>query len=183
MCRDDGPGNRWTEVYSLGYQPSAYHTALPTPQSSSIFGASTAPAPLLTPHFNSIVPGKPPVLLDVSSPPQPSVSPPLELFLSLSFPSSMSSGRNWLSARQGPNPLIFLLVVPARAAIALFLPPLPLCWVKARAQIPRSQPHAVHFIVCWSTALDKFSSQEALHIRLTPSLVAGKRSDYSNPGC
>lgn len=31
VCRDDGPANRWTGVCSLGYWPSAYHTALPDP--------------------------------------------------------------------------------------------------------------------------------------------------------
>lgn len=149
MCRDDGPGNRWTRVYSLGYQPSAYHTALPTPQSSSISCASTPPPPLVTPHFISIVSCEPVVFLNLSSPPHPpshSFSPLLELFLSRSFSSSMSSGRSWFSAKLGSNPLIFLHVVTARAAIPLFLPPFLLCWVKASAQIPALQPHAVTLV-------------------------------------
>lgn len=129
----------WATSLLLTTQPCQLHS--PHPSSALLQPLRL----LLTPHFNSIVSGKPPVLLNLSSPPQPSISPPLELFLSLSFSSSMSSGRNWLSAKPGPNPLVFLHVVTARAATALFLPPLLLCWVKARAQIPRSQPHAVHF--------------------------------------
>lgn len=128
MCRDDGPGNRWTGVYSLGYRPSAYHTALPTPQSSSI--SSTTP---LTFHLYCFTPSC--CVIKSSPPPRPpshSLSPPLDLFLPRSFSSSVSPGRNRLSAKLRPNPLIFLHVVTARAAIPLFLRPFLLCWANGQ---------------------------------------------------
>lgn len=57
-----------------------------------------------------------------------SVSPLFDLLLPLSFSSSISPSRNGLSAKPRPNPLIFLHVVTARAAIPLFLHPLLLSW-------------------------------------------------------
>lgn len=61
----------------------------------------------------------------------------LDLPLPLSFSSSISSGRNGLSAKPRPNPLIFLHVVSARAAIPLFLHPLLLCWADGQCSDPR----------------------------------------------
>lgn len=48
------------------------------------------------------------------------------------FSSSASPGRNRLSAKLRPNPLIFLHVVTARAAIPLFLRPFLLCWASGQ---------------------------------------------------
>lgn len=88
-----------------------------------------------TPHFISIVSRHPVVLLNLSPPPHPpsySFSPLLDLFLPLSFSSSISPGRNALSAKPRPNPLIFLHVVTAPAAIPLFLRPFLLCWANGQ---------------------------------------------------
>lgn len=77
---------------------------------------STTP---LTSHFISIVSHYPVVLLNLPPPPcSPSYpfSPLLDLFLPLFFSSSISPGRNGLSAKPRPNPLIFLHVVTARTA-------------------------------------------------------------------
>ena len=74
VCSDDGPANRWTGVYSLGYRPSACHTALPTPQcsSTSFHSPSTAPfAPFLLNCFMlSCLLGYP------TSPPSPALLQP-----------------------------------------------------------------------------------------------------------
>lgn len=101
------------------------------------YSPSTTPP---TSHFISIVSHHPVVLLDLSPPPHPpsySFSPLLDLFLPLSFSSSISPGRNGLSAKPWPNPLIFLHVVTAQAAIPLFLHPLQLCWAKGQCSDPR----------------------------------------------
>lgn len=93
-----------------------------------------------TSHFISIVSCHPVVLLSLPPPPHPpsySFSPHLDLFLPLSFISSISPGRNGLPAKPSPNPLIFLHVVTARAAIPLFLRPVLLCWANGQRSDPR----------------------------------------------
>lgn len=93
-----------------------------------------------TPRFISIASRHPVVLLNSSPPPHPpshSFSPLLDLFLPLSRSSSMYPGRNGSSAKPRPNPLIFLHVVTARAAILLFLRPLLLCWANGQRSHPK----------------------------------------------
>lgn len=133
MCSDDGPSNRWIGVYSLGYQPSAYHTALPTPQSLSI---ACTPTPVHHPsHISSLLFHS--LLLCYSlCPTSYSFPPHLDLFHSLYFSSSIPPGRNGFSAKLRPNPLIFPHV-SARAAIPLFLRPLLLCWANGQCSDPR----------------------------------------------
>lgn len=41
----------------------------------------------------------------------------------------------------------------------------------------------LQFIACWSTTLNKFPSKGAVYIRLSPTTLAGKLSDYSKLGC
>ncbi len=93
---------------------------------------STTP---LTPHSISIVSRHPVVLLNLlphPHPPSNAFSPRHDLFLPFSFSSSMSPDRNGLSAKPRSNPLIFLDVVTAQAAIPLFLRPFLLCWANGQ---------------------------------------------------
>lgn len=124
----------WATGLLLATQPCQLHNAHPSP--------STAPPLLLTPHFISTVSRYPVYCVTQLLSGSPHSFTLLLELLSLSFFSSTSSGRNGLFAKPLPNPLIFLHVVTARAAIPLSLHPFLLCGGEASAQIPGWQPHA-----------------------------------------
>lgn len=104
-------------------------------------------APCTTPStssFISVVSRHSVVLLNFLPPtPTPNAHPPpyrfsphLDLILPLSLSSSISPGRSGLPAKPRLNPLIFLRVVSAWAAIPLFLRPFLLCWANVQCLAP-----------------------------------------------
>lgn len=113
FCLPHSPANSTVPIYLLHfYTPSA------TPLTFHLY--------CFTPSC-CVIKSSPP-----TRPPSHSLSPPLDLFLPRSFSSTASPGRNRLSAKLRPNPLIFLHVVTARAAIPLFLRPFLLCWASGQ---------------------------------------------------
>lgn len=153
MCGDDGAANRWTGVCSLGYWPSAYRAALPDPTTLIHLPRLCAAAAPNT-HF---VPSRSTyshllTLYHTYSPIPPS-------FLSCSY--SRSSGRGWLTAKPGHNPLIFLHVVTASAAIPLFSLHLPCCagWKPGLQSQARSHMLQLYFLTCSRATLAKLPLQ------------------------
>lgn len=176
MCRDDGGANRWTGVCSLGYRPSAYRAALPDPTT-----VIHLPPPLARP-----ISSRPAQLILTYSLSITLIGPFLPLFFTALTQRPLAS-RDWLAAKPGHNPLIFLHVVTASAAIPLFTPP-PLhlscsagCKPGPRSQA-RSHTPQLYFLPCSRATLAKLPLRGSRVYSINTLNRARNHSDYGKLG-
>lgn len=178
MCRDDGPANRWTGVCSLGYWPSAYHAALPDP--TTLIHLSRLCAPATAAPKTYFVPSRSTYSHLLAFYHTYSTIPLSFLFCCY----SKSSGGGWLTAKPGHNPLIFLHVVTASAAIPLFSLHLPCCagWTPGLQSQARSHMLQLYFLTCSRATLAKLPLQGSRVYSINTLNWARNHSDYGKLG-